>query len=235
METLRAVAVLLHYPDENLQVHGGELVDLVGRDRTLSSATRRRLIDLVRRFQATDLLDLQAEYVGLFDRSRSLSLHLFEHVHGESRDRGQAMVDLQRIYQDQGFQITANELPDYVPLFLEFCAQLPDEDARAWLQEIAHLLLVLQGRLESRDSDYAVLFAALLELGHVVADDSELRRQINQEERDDTPDALDRVWAEEPVVFGPGDGCGGARTNSGQEVPVQWPQRRNTTNLAEES
>ena len=235
MRTLKAIAVLLHYPDENLQKHGGELADFVAADRSLPSDLRHRLLGLIQRIRQADLLDLQAEYVGLFDRSRSLSLHLFEHVHGESRDRGQAMVDLLRVYESHGFRIRLNELPDYVPLFLEFCAQLPEVKARAWLQEVAHLILVIRGRLVERDSDYAVLFDALLELGDVAEPDPDFQRQLREEERDDTPEALDRVWAEEPVIFGPADGCGGAKTNSGQAVPVQWPQQRKTMNMTRES
>ncbi|MCP1673536.1 nitrate reductase delta subunit [Natronocella acetinitrilica] len=233
MQTLKAIAVMLHYPDETLQRHAGELVDMVGAERRLSSVTRRQLIDLIRHWQSEDLLDLQAAYVGLFDRSRALSLHLFEHVHGESRDRGQAMVDLQDIYRKQGLDIAANELPDYVPLFLEFCSRLPEQDAREWLQEVAHLLLLLHGRLQQRESSYAALFQALLELGEVAEPDADFRRQLSEEERDDTPEALDRVWAEEPVIFGPTDGCGGARTNTGQAVPVEWTDRRKT--VTEES
>lgn len=226
MHTLKAIAVLLHYPDEALQQHGGELADLVGAEHRLAPATRRKLQDFVAELQQADLMDLQAAYVGLFDRSRALSLHLFEHVHGESRDRGQAMVELQDMYREAGFVIAANELPDYLPLFLEFCSLLPEAEARDWLQRSAHLLQELQVRLEQRESRYAVLFQALLELGQLAGGDAELRRQIGQEARDDTPEALDRVWEEEQVTFGPAAGCGGAKTHTGQAVPVDMSQLR---------
>ena len=223
MKVLKVIALLLDYPDEMVQTYGGELIDVIGGEHRLESGTRRQLVELVRRRQEADLMDVQAEYVGLFDRSRSLSLHLFEHVHGESRDRGQAMVDLQGLYQDAGLELTANELPDYVPLFLEFCSRLDGESIQGWLEEVSHLLQLLHGRLAERESDYQWLFKALLELGGLESADEQLQRQLREEERDDTAEALDAVWAEEPVTFGPtAGGCGGAKTDSGQAVPVDW-------------
>ncbi len=226
MLTLKAIAVLLHYPDEALQRHGGELIELIAAERGLGDDTRRALQDFIWDMQQADLMDLQATYVGLFDRSRTLSLHLFEHVHGESRDRGQAMVELQNIYREAGFVIAANELPDYLPLFLEFCSQLPAEEACDWLQRSSHLVQELEARLTQRESGYAVLFRALLELGRIPAADAHLRGQIAREEPDDTPEALDQVWEEEQVTFGPVAGCGGAKTHTGQAVPVDVSQLR---------
>ena len=223
MRILKAIAVLMDYPDATIQRHGGELIELFEAQERLRAETREALTGLVRRLQSEDLLDVQSEYVGLFDRSRSLSLHLFEHVHGESRDRGQAMVNLLNIYREQGLEVSANELPDYVPLFLEFCSKQPEDEVQGWLEEMGHLLQLLHGRLEERDSDYRWLFKALLELGGMETADELLRRQLQEEKRDDTPEALDAVWAEEPVTFGPTDGgCGGAKTNQGQAVPVDW-------------
>ncbi|MCH8504486.1 MAG: nitrate reductase molybdenum cofactor assembly chaperone [Ectothiorhodospiraceae bacterium] len=226
MRTLKALAVLLHYPTEELLEHAHEVEDMIGQDGRIGSATRRALADLLHRLGRADLLDVQAEYVGLFDRSCALSLHLFEHLHGESRDRGQAMVELSNIYREHGFHIAANELPDYLPMFLEFCSMLPEEEARDWLQQSAHLLQLLHGRLRHRESDYAMVFQAVLELGEIEGADVGLEQQILDEQRDDTPEALDAVWAEEPVIFGPTEGCGGARTHTGQAVPVDTSQLR---------
>lgn len=223
MRVLKAIAVMLDYPDAALQEHAGELREAIEAETRLAPRTRASLVEWLQELEAADLYEVQAEYVGLFDRSRSLSLHLFEHVHGESRDRGQAMVDLIHIYREQGLEVTANELPDYVPLFLEFCSRLPGEQVQGWLEEVGHLLQLLHGRLEERDSGYRWLFKALLELGGLPTADEQLQRQLREEERDDTPEALDAVWAEEPVTFGPTGGqCGGAKTHQGQEVPVDW-------------
>ncbi|MFO7858693.1 MAG: nitrate reductase molybdenum cofactor assembly chaperone [Ectothiorhodospiraceae bacterium] len=223
MRILKAIAVLMDYPDASVQDNADEIVGVIAAEPRLDGPTRRALIELVQSIQYGDLFEVQADYVGLFDRSRSLSLHLFEHVHGESRDRGQAMVQLQEIYRDQGLELAANELPDYVPLLLEFCSRLDGEEIQGWLEEMGHLLQLLQGRLAERESQYQWLFKALLELGHMETADEQLRRQLAEEERDDTPEKLDEVWAEEPVTFGPSDtGCGGAKTNQGQAVPVDW-------------
>ena len=223
MRILKAIAVLMDYPRPEVQEHAGEILEVIGSTPGLEAGTRSGLTDLVERLRGEDLIESQSLYTGLFDRSRSLSLHLFEHVHGESRDRGQAMVDLQGLYQDAGLELTANELPDYVPLFLEFCSRLDGESIQGWLEEVSHLLQLLHGRLAERESDYQWLFKALLELGGLESADEQLQRQLREEERDDTAEALDAVWAEEPVTFGPtAGGCGGAKTDSGQAVPVDW-------------
>jgi nitrate reductase delta subunit len=221
MRIIKAIAVLMDYPSAELQANAGELREAIEEIEGFDPATEQGLVNLVERIRHQDLLDAQAEYVGLFDRSKSLSLHLFEHVHGESRDRGAAMVDLQNIYAEHGLEIDANELPDYVPLFLEFCSRLEFEAVQDWMAEIGHLLQTLHGRLVERDSDYQWLFKALLEIGGLETADEQLQRQLAEETPDYTAEALDAVWAEEPVEFGPGgSGCGGAKTNSGQTVPI---------------
>lgn len=225
MRVLKAIALLMDYPGPQVQRHAEELIGVIEAETRLDAATREALTALVREIQDTDLIALQADYVALFDRSRALSLHLFEHVHGESRDRGQAMVHLHEIYREQGLAVSANELPDYVPLLLEFCSHLPGEEIQGWLEEMGHLLQLLQARLEERDSAYQWLFKALLELGGLATASELLRSKLQHEQRDDTPEALDALWAEEPVTFGPTDsGCGGAKTDQGQAVPAsRWP------------
>ena len=96
-------------------------------EKLLPASVRRQLKLLIDEIATGDLYDLQERYVLLFDRTRSLSLHLFEHVHGESRDRGQAMIDLKAQYEKNGLAISASELPDFVPLFLEFLSTRPVE------------------------------------------------------------------------------------------------------------
>lgn len=127
MQTLKILAALLHYPEQELQTAAPELRALVAADPLLRESERRGLAGFVTRLQEGDLLDLQSEYVATFDRGRKLSLHLFEHVHGESRDRGQAMVDLLAQYRAIGLELAVRELPDYLPLFLEYCSLLPEE------------------------------------------------------------------------------------------------------------
>jgi len=201
MKTLKVIASLLHYPEAGLHTHAAELIDVVEGERRLGEPQREALCALIRRSAAADLLELQAEYVDTFDRGRARSLHLFEHVHGESRDRGQAMIDLIDVYRAAGFEIDCAELPDYLPLFLEFCAQIPGDDAREWLGQVAHILQLLHQRLVRRGSPYAPALEALLALAGADADSEAVRGEVASEAADDTPAALDRVWMEAPVTF----------------------------------
>lgn len=137
MLSLRALARLLDYPTLELQQAVSELVEVIDAERRLGHAMRARLGDWCRRLAGAELLDLQAEYVGLFDKGRSTSLLLFEHVHGESRDRGQAMVDLMAEYHAAGFVLDARELPDYLPLFLEYLSTRDEADIEAHRPAVA--------------------------------------------------------------------------------------------------
>lgn len=147
------------------------------------------------------LLDKQAEWCEVFDRGRATSLLLFEHVHAESRDRGQAMVDLLSQYETVGLQLNCRELPDHLPLYLEYLSVLPEAEAREGLQNIAPILALLGGRLKQRGAPWYQLFDALLTLAGSSLTSDSVTKQIIQESRDDTRQALDAVWEEEQVKF----------------------------------
>jgi len=222
MQMLKILAALLHYPAQELQAAAPELRALVAADPLLRESERRGLTGFVTRLQEGDLLDLQSEYVATFDRGRKLSLHLFEHVHGESRDRGQAMVDLLAQYRAIGLELAVRELPDYLPLFLEYCSLLPQEQGREQLGEIGHLLELLHARLQGRDSPYAALFPPLMHLAGVQETSDAVRKKVAAEGRDDTPQALDRAWGETPITFGPDtEPCPSASPTHGSAT-VQW-------------
>ncbi|WP_305857355.1 nitrate reductase molybdenum cofactor assembly chaperone [Balneatrix alpica] len=210
MLSLKALSCLLDYPDAGLVASRRELIDCFRQDSVLTEDSKAALIELVDQICAQDLLDAQEDYTNLFDRGRSCSLLLFEHVHGESRDRGQAMVDLMNIYQEQGFYIDAKELPDYLPLFLEYLSSRSIAEVRQWLGDVSHILALLGERLKQRDSHYAAVTEALLELAQVQVNQPELAQTVSQEERDDTPEALDKIWEEEMIRFGQGSAqdCG---------------------------
>src|SRR3546814_17750670 len=133
--TLRALSALLSYPSAELKQHIGEVRQALYAEAALPPEALARLEPLLRSFETEELLELQAAYSELFDRSRSLSLHIFEHVHGESRERGQAMIDLGQHYIDSGFIMQAPELPDFLPIFLEFLSCAPPAQAREWLRD----------------------------------------------------------------------------------------------------
>lgn len=190
--TFRALSHLLLYPDDAMRTVLGEVADVLREERGLSEPTRRALLAFTEDLKTGDALVVQERYVSLFDRTRSLSLHLFEHIHGESRDRGQAMSDLLDLYRRHGLEISANELPDYLPLFLEFLAQLPKADALKLLDEPMHIVSALGARLRNRDSAYGLAFSALEELAGV--------RPLIVSEPDEEVD-IDAEWEDAEIRF----------------------------------
>nr|WP_318381508.1 nitrate reductase molybdenum cofactor assembly chaperone [uncultured Enterobacter sp.] len=208
MIELVIVSRLLEYPDAALWQHHQELVDALATSDNLAKKEAHALSVFIRDLLAQDVLDVQSRYSELFDRGRATSLLLFEHVHGESRDRGQAMVDLMAQYARHGLQIDSQELPDHLPLYLEYLAQLANDEALAGLQDIAPILALLHARLQQRESAYAVLFEVLLRLAKTAIDTDKVSQTIASEARDDTPQALDAVWEEEQVKFFADQSCG---------------------------
>jgi len=210
--TFKALSALLSYPTEEIKAAAPELKAVIAAEALVPDEQRRALDELLGQIVESDLYDLQEEYVVLFDRTRALSLHLFEHVHGESRDRGQAMVDLQRLYEDGGLVIEASELPDYLPLFLEFLSTRPLTEVRDLLGQPLHVIAALGQRLRQRESLYAAVMDALVAIAEGEAEMAAVTALL--ETPDDDPDdlaALDRVWEEAAVEFGPGspetEGC----------------------------
>ena len=212
MKTLRVLSALLTYPTEELVAAGPELSAVLEHEAVLGRQARSGLQGLITGLTEGDLMDMQERYILLFDRTRSLSLHLFEHVHGESRDRGQAMVDLIKLYEDGGYSPTTAELPDFLPLFLEYAALLAPAAAIELISQPAHVFAALHERLRKRGSPYAEVFSALLALSRAKPDAETLARLMAEPDPEpDDLEALDAAWAEEEVLFGPGaasDACG---------------------------
>ncbi|MFG6655313.1 nitrate reductase molybdenum cofactor assembly chaperone [Scandinavium sp. M-37] len=207
MKELVILSRLLEYPDAALWQHQQEVHAALAESDVLSKEDAQSLCVFVRDLTQKDVLDVQADYSELFDRGRATSLLLFEHVHGESRDRGQAMVDLMAQYAQHGLELDSRELPDHLPLYLEYLAQLPRDEALGGLQDIAPILALLSARLQQRESRYAVLFDVLLKLASTEVDSQKVAEKIADEARDDTPQALDAVWEEEQVKFFADQGC----------------------------
>lgn len=200
--TLKVLSLFLSYPTRELLEEIPELKAALAKDLD-DKRCKKSLDKLADDLAGLDLYDAQERYVYLFDRTRTLSLHLFEHVHGESRDRGQAMVDLKDMYEKQGFEVDASELPDFFPLFLEFLSVLPEDHARELLDQTCHIVTALKERLKKRKSVYAHAFTVLESLASVKPDKKLVAEMLEQS--DDDPDdleALDEVWEEEIVTFG---------------------------------
>lgn len=205
MKTLKVLSALLSYPTVELQAAVPELSAVLRREGVLKGVHLAGVLDLLDDIAGRDIYDAQERYILLFDRTRSLSLHLFEHVHGESRARGQAMVDLIRLYEDGGFSPTIEELPDFLPLFLEYAAQLDAPAAIELIGQPAHVFAALRERLAKRASPYEAVFFALVSLSKARLDAAAL--DALRAEPDPEPDdleALDAAWEEEEVLFGPG-------------------------------
>ena len=207
--TLKALSLFLSYPSRGLQEVMPDIHAVLGGDPRIARDTRAALQALADGFATADLYDLQESYVMLFDRSRTLSLNLFEHVHGESRDRGGAMVSLIETYREGGFEPATSELPDHLPVLLEFLSTRPFADAQETLADAAHILDALRARLVRRDSAYAAVFAALSQLADMHADPEAVADMLAQPDDDPTDlEALDAVWEETEVAFGPDPNAG---------------------------
>lgn len=224
---LKAISALLSYPTAELQQAKTELVEALQQGDLLDAKAVKAVSALIDEIAAGDIYELQETYVGLFDRSRTLSLNLFEHVHGESRDRGGAMVNLVENYRAAGFEPASSELPDHIPVLLEFLAMRPFGEVREVLADAAHILEVLQTRLTRRESIYAPVFAALLQISGAEADQAAVAELLAV--KDDDPDdlaALDEVWEESEVTFAPDPNAGCPQVRdmlAGMDTPRNAP------------
>lgn len=207
--SLKAISLILSYPTRELQHAMPEISAVLASDTRLTAAARRALRPLMEELGGRDIYDLEEQYVMLFDRSRTLSLNLFEHVHGESRDRGGAMVSLLETYRDGGFEPASTELPDHLPVLLEFLSMRPFAELQETLADAAHIFQALAERLDRRESPYGAVFTSLLQLAGVTADEGAVSELLEQP--DDDPNdlqALDEVWEESEVRFGPDPNAG---------------------------
>ena len=219
--TFKALSALLSYPTDELVAALPEIRAILICEATFDTRECNALVALVDRLAATDPLDAQEAYVELFDRGRSTSLHLFEHVHGDSRDRGPAMVDLDGIYRSAGYQLAGGELPDYLPALLEYLATRPAEEVKEMLGDCAHIVRGIGEALVKRGSDYSAVFAATLAL----AGEPGFGRGRDRTAAIDTP--LDDEWVEEQVIFGPAAACGsGCGAPPPRPASVQFIPRR---------
>ena len=191
--TLRVLARLLSYPNAALKSDLADMQSALHAEQALAKDRMAEIDTLINHLANGDPLEIEGEFVELFDRGHSTSLHLFEHVHGDSRDRGPAMVDLTQTYEKAGLFLAPEELPDYLPVVLEFVSTQPPKEAKAFLAEMAHIFKAIFSALQQRETAYASVLGALIELSGEKA----------QAVKVAADEALDATW-EEPVVF---DGC----------------------------
>lgn len=205
--TMRVLAHLLRYPGPEFRAHIPEMQHALNDEAALAPMRLTELDALLRHLAQHPSLEVESDYVELFDRGRSTALHLFEHVHGDSRERGPAMIDLIQTYEQGGLYLGAEELPDHLPVLLEFASTQPAAQAREFLGEIAHIVRTIFSALQAKQSPYASVLAAVLELAGENAETVALAPEP----------AMDEAWAE-PEVFG---GCSTkGQTKPGQPQPI---------------
>ncbi len=201
--TLRVLARLLSYPDAALRSQLREMRHALDAEAALGGERRKELHALMAALLTSQAMDSEATYVELFDRGRGTALHLFEHVHGDSRERGPAMVGLIKTYEEAGLMLAPGELPDHLGVALEFASTQAPPQAVEFLREVAHILQVIFAALLKRESAYAAVLGALLDLAGVAAQAVKLPQE----------EGLDESWAE-PLAF---DAC----STQGQARPGQ--------------
>ncbi len=198
MRTLKVLGFLLTYPSAQTIEVLGECREILSAEKWLPSDTLSALGEMMDYMQSTDLLDLQEEYVALFDRTPSLCLHLFEHVHGDSRDRGQAMVDLSDVYKDAGLIINTKEIPDFLPLFLEYLSLIDQSQARENLANVINITAALAKRLKNRKSKYEAVFNALEVASNCKPDELAVEKALKSADGAmATFEEIDKEWEEQ--------------------------------------
>jgi len=235
MLILKVISRLLDYPTQELSENSQELVKVVN-ESCLSFTHKQQLGEFITKLAGTDLYDAQERYDLLFERGRSLSLLLFEHVHGESRDRGQAMVDLMEEYKSHGFEIESEQLPDFIPLYLEFLSEQEPAYVQEWLSDVCHILTVLSERLLDRKCDYQILLESLIEISGAVVDREKIAESVKKEEPDNTIEAIDKAWEDkevrfdDPIQLDSSSQCGGGYASATpEEEPVIWRKAANSS------
>ncbi|MBL4612250.1 MAG: nitrate reductase molybdenum cofactor assembly chaperone [Emcibacter sp.] len=196
MKTFKILGLLLSYPNEELMRHLDDLMAVLRDEKLLPTRHCKKVEALADELKSKDIYQVQEEYVELFDRGRAHCLHLFEHIHGESRDRGQAMVNLAEAYEEKGLYVSTGELPDYLPLFLEFLSLSPADEATAFLGDPITVIATIGVKLKKRKSSYHVVFEALEALSKVKPDQDMVAQAKLEPVEEMTAEEIDKEWEE---------------------------------------
>ena len=175
--------------------------DILKDEKILSDNDLYSINEFIYYIKKNDLLFLQESYVSIFDRQKHFSLYLFEHIHGDSKERGMAMIDLNNLYQKSNFEISyQNELPDFIPVFLEYLALISVNQASTLLSEIINIITTLRLRLKAINSPYYIIFSILESLSKTKPDEKIIKKISN----DDTflkvsNFEIDKNWEEKKI------------------------------------
>ncbi len=218
MKTFVILSRLLGYPGNELLENLEPMAETLRRENLLKPKVLKSLLGFMEKLGDTDLMTLQEHYVEMFDRGRAHSLHIFEHVHGESRFRGQAMVELAELYKEKGLAASSGELPDYLPLFLEFLSVCEPEEAKETLTACVHVVAAIGAKLKKKKSGYHTVFEAIAAMSGAKLDKAAIDKASQAAPPQDMDlEALDKEWAE-PEAFGGAD-CGSCGVDLNNTLP----------------
>lgn len=165
----KAMSLLLEYPTQELHANLDDMAKAVSQETDMQDEERAAVLDLIAFMRQSDPIELQAEYVKTFDLVAEHSLHLTHHLFGDDKNRGPALIDLTEMYKEYGLDQATNELPDYLPLVLEFASQLEDSEARVFLADTAKILKVLADNLDKVSSPWAAGIRLIEKRGSLLA------------------------------------------------------------------
>lgn len=163
----KVLSALLEYPDEELKAALPEIGEVLADDGSIGAQERAVLEKFLQWLGESDLIELQAGYVQTFDLTPEHSLHLTHHLFGDDRGRGPALIDLTEYYKEFGLEADAHELPDYLPMILEFASTLEEIEAQVFLNETVKVLTQLAANLEKVASPYAPLLRMIEQHGQL--------------------------------------------------------------------
>ena len=203
MKTFKLLGLLLTYPEGSVYKASDELLSILRKEAILPEKSINRIAQFLDEQTRKNLMDAQENYVETFDRGRAHCLHLFEHIHGESRDRGQAMVDLSETYASKGLYIDSNELPDYLPLFMEYLSRCTFDEASNLLGDAIDIIAMIGAKLKQRKSPYGEVFEAIEVLSAIKPDKHGIKEAMEAAPKDpETLDELDEEWREAEAFSG---------------------------------
>lgn len=191
---LKAFSLLLMYPEKSVLSALSEIRLAIEQSLKISEEDKKNLNGFLNYLAGNSLADIQETYVETFEVGRAASLNLFEHFCGDSRDRGASMTNLMHMYEEHGLKLKTNELPDYLPVLLDFLSGLSWEDAVTWIHSAAPHITKIDIELQKRESPWRAITSTLLHIGKAATKEA-------MPTREDLLPTIEADWFDAPVTF----------------------------------